>query len=1282
MNTTGDLEFLINITRSGVGSVEVYIPPEFKVFPGNPTNVWTNATNNYRFIAFGKVTQRDVGYGLAPGWWTARVRSPTEIAPINSKVIVRIFNVTSPIILGRYFFKVTLDGLPIKATEFPQIIVKGDINPATISGTVRIGGLNTTLYGQPISVAMPEGCGGRVVAFGRDIRNRLTSAQAYFNKTANGQYTLFGLSPGTYNLTAEACGFPPQPLGKAVSVLPTQFVDGVDFFLFPGPAIRGTVFSKCINNLIPWGRAFPISPVAPFNRFAQNRTFAVDLLDANTGALIATNSPYIQTAPRQFVSADSNSFSFRLREHVGYSGHIPQAFANFTSGIPPGDYQLRVYVQGYVQLREVKIRVPSNVGFGFIPIDVIIREIDLWRSNPIVATIHFKNQTGIFKTTPTTRPLALVLIATDEAGALKGWNVTVLPTGTTSTTLSIEGFQGLFPFRGIRDQGMLPRSYLIKAYVSGWLEPEIPLATIDICTSEVRPTFLSFDLFRGGILNLTVISVNATSGVFPTIPVNWAYPRANMTLQVFDTAGRDFGFNRSFQPAGTPFFRVIFDGMDFFQLVFRSNLFPYIFGALDQALDTGTYVFRIRTLGYLDSGPYTIQLQPGRIADFSFKMIIGPILEVNVNFQTENVFAPVGSSTRDYLLRIASRGVDPVAVAYDNGAATGLADRILVLDSNAGTGGRGALFTVSPSTGIRTLISDFGNINQGPLGADPISLAIEPSGNVLVLDQNAGDPSFRASSCPSKSPGTGCGAVFRLIKANNFQRVLIHDLGDPTQRDPFQPSAIMAINFGVNPSGLALDASGNIRVVDTDAGDPGLRATNCPSKSAGIGCGAVFRLSPSGATFTRSLIHDFGGGACPCGVLPAAIAVDASGNSIVVDQSAGTSAKGALFRITVDGMTRTQIHDFGTGGTCPNPPNCGVDPVDVAIDPSGNFAVVDANAGSRSRGVVFRITADGVTRTIINEMGAGTACDLGLLNCGRDPVGLAIVSSSPQPPLQVGEILVIDLSAGTVGPICFRTGCGALFRLDGAFVRSIISDFGEPIQDGLFPGRATSLRVEVYDRTGKFIAANISLIQVTAFRAKIEVIGFDSYAGSLPSVRWYNFFDSTNGAFQLDAGIAPGSYVVRVVVPRYWQSEPVPVSVQLGGRTTVSITLQRFGHIFGFVRGPDIFKTLIPLSWATVGPSIPVIREVLVAPSLEGFYELWLPAGDHIIGAQYPGYSPNTVRIALTWGAEQGLNFFMALGAPRPSATVEELTSPQLSLVASVVVAFLLLVRLKPRVRA
>jgi hypothetical protein len=97
----------------------------------------------------------------------------------------------------------------------------------------------------------------------------------------------------------------------------------------------------------------------------------------------------------------------------------------------------------------------------------------------------------------------------------------------------------------------------------------------------------------------------------------------------------------------------------------------------------------------------------------------------------------------------------------------------LVVDVNAGTGRRGALFCMSPATGTRLLLSDFGDAAQGPLGVTPFGVAVEAAGTILVADQNAGT--------------NGQGALFR-VNPSTGARTLLSDFGS-------------GANQGVDPRG-------------------------------------------------------------------------------------------------------------------------------------------------------------------------------------------------------------------------------------------------------------------------------------------------------------------------------------------------------------------------------------------------------------------------------------------------------------------------------------------------
>ncbi len=331
---------------------------------------------------------------------------------------------------------------------------------------------------------------------------------------------------------------------------------------------------------------------------------------------------------------------------------------------------------------------------------------------------------------------------------------------------------------------------------------------------------------------------------------------------------------------------------------------------------------------------------------------LGSLFDVNPSTGTRTRISDFGNSVQG------PTGKAPAGVKVE---ASG---NILVVDRSAGTGGKGALFRVDPSTGTRSLLSDFGNAALGTTGAFPTDLVIESSGNILVIDRDAG------TTCSGK--GRGCGALFRVDPSTGV-RTVVSDFGS---------SALGPT--GVNPVGVAIESSGNILVIDRDAG------TTCSSK--GTGCGALFRVNSS--TGVRTIVSDFGNAALgTTGVRPSGITIDASGNVLVIDPSAGTasysacssSGCGALFRVDPFAGVRTVVSDFGNAAQGP----LGVIPEGVAIDASSNIMVIDEGAGTLFGGALFRVNPSTGLRTIVSDFGNSILGPTGL-----DPVALFIVGDT------------------------------------------------------------------------------------------------------------------------------------------------------------------------------------------------------------------------------------------------------------------------------------------------
>ena len=77
------------------------------------------------------------------------------------------------------------------------------------------------------------------------------------------------------------------------------------------------------------------------------------------------------------------------------------------------------------------------------------------------------------------------------------------------------------------------------------------------------------------------------------------------------------------------------------------------------------------------------------------------------------------------------------------------------------------------------------------------------------------------------------------------------------------------------------------------------------------------------------------------------MAVESNGTLLVVDNDAGTNTQGALFRVDPVTGARSLLSDFGVG------PNQGDDPRGVAVEASGAILVIDRSAGTGARGALF-----------------------------------------------------------------------------------------------------------------------------------------------------------------------------------------------------------------------------------------------------------------------------------------------------------------------------------------
>jgi len=210
-------------------------------------------------------------------------------------------------------------------------------------------------------------------------------------------------------------------------------------------------------------------------------------------------------------------------------------------------------------------------------------------------------------------------------------------------------------------------------------------------------------------------------------------------------------------------------------------------------------------------------------------------------------------------------------------------------------------------------------------------LVIDAQGNLYGTTDAGGTNGF----C---SGDTGCGIVFELSPGANgvWTEQSIYNFQDPTKGDADR-----------SQGGLVMDAAGNMYGVTLYGG-----SLNC----SGLGCGAVFELSPnSSGGWTESVIHSFGvttlDGMQPIGKLT----IDAAGNLYGATEYGGTYNWGSVYELSPSSSgtwTETQLYSFNRpGGLVPNS--------GLAFDSAGNLYGTTLTGGD-NRG----------------------NCDVGLVGCG------------------------------------------------------------------------------------------------------------------------------------------------------------------------------------------------------------------------------------------------------------------------------------------------------------
>jgi hypothetical protein len=199
------------------------------------------------------------------------------------------------------------------------------------------------------------------------------------------------------------------------------------------------------------------------------------------------------------------------------------------------------------------------------------------------------------------------------------------------------------------------------------------------------------------------------------------------------------------------------------------------------------------------------------------------------------------------------------------------------------------------------------------------------------------------------------------------------------------------------------------------------------------------------------------------------------------------------------------------------------------------------------------------------------------------------------------------------------------------------------------------VRIEAYDTFGVLAGANATYIPLGVSNSTVDLAGFQDYAGN-PSLKWVNYYDTTDGSLQNDYGLPAGAYLIRVWVPGYFQAGTPTVTTSSANIAAISLYMDRLAHVYGTILGLNMHGDLIPVSWANVTAYGPIMT---TTSSLDGFYEMWLVNGTYAIAASSLGYETQGTEIRVSMAWETPIDFDMK----PPGGTIAGPSAAELTLI-------------------
>jgi uncharacterized repeat protein (TIGR03803 family) len=229
-----------------------------------------------------------------------------------------------------------------------------------------------------------------------------------------------------------------------------------------------------------------------------------------------------------------------------------------------------------------------------------------------------------------------------------------------------------------------------------------------------------------------------------------------------------------------------------------------------------------------------------------------------------------------------------------------------------------------------------------------------PYGGLLVDKTGALYATTSAGGNGRSGPcfGGGCGTVVKLTPSGNgYTESVIYNFQGGTDGE-------------VPAAGLIADTTGALYGTTANGG-------NGPC-SGGFGCGTVFKLTPSGTSYVESVLYRFKGGSTDGAVPDASVIIDKHGALYGTTSTSGAYGGGTVFKLTPSGTSYTEsvLWSFGNGSD-------GSSPRASLIERTGGkgalYGTTVAGGGACSCGTVFKLTpsGSGYTESILHSFQNG-----------------------------------------------------------------------------------------------------------------------------------------------------------------------------------------------------------------------------------------------------------------------------------------------------------------------